>query len=162
MIETSSAIVVVRVVSALTGGRCLELPGGHLRGSADRVLIHFSDLRVYVVSVERGHLHAGVEVLQRRLRHLERLHGNGGHTPQVSLVALRLQNRLFSQLDAQLLLQLLNHRHEELLLVPTLLHSRLDVDVNALLNSTLVHAVACYLRVKLKSFKGSLFQSLQL
>jgi len=162
LIETSSAIVVVRVVSALACGWCIELPGSHLRGSADRVLVHFSDLRVYVVPVERGHLHAGVEILQRRLRHLECLHGNGGHTSQVGLVALRLKNGLLSQLDAQLLLEFLNHSHEELLLVPALFHSRLHVNVDALLYSALVHAITCYLRVKFESFEGSLFQSLQL
>lgn len=84
---------------------------------------------------------------------------NGRHAPQVSLIALVLQDGFLPQLDPELLLKLANHGFEELKLVFLLLDLSCDLDLNLFLDFSFVHAVSSDLAKELHMLEGSLLQA---
>ena len=112
--------------------------------------VETAHLVVDIVAVVLRHLHAPVNVLQRRVRHLQRLLRNGTGATQVRLVTLVLENRLFPELDPELLFELLNHRLEELELQLLFLDFQLHLSGDAFFNPPLVVFTAVNLVVALQ------------
>lgn len=69
-----------------------------------------SHLVVDVFTVEFGHLHTTIQIIQSWIRHSQRFSRKCWNTSQISLISLILQNLVLSLLNTQLLSQLANHR----------------------------------------------------
>ena len=112
-------------------------------------------LLVDVLAIVLRHLHAVVEIVKSGVAHLEGLEGDGAYSAQIGLITLVLKDRLLSNLDLQLLLQLRYHSFEELDLVLFVLDFCLDLKGNHVLYFSFVHFVAGSLNVELVFLEGS-------
>ena len=76
------------------------------------------------------------------MRHLQSFGRDGGHTTQVCLIALVLQNCFLAKLNSVLFFKLLDQGLQELLLSPHLYNLGLDLERDPLLHALLMHLVA--------------------
>ena len=84
---------------------------------------------------------------------------NGRHAPQVSLIALVLQDGFLPEFDPVLFLKLANHGLKELKLVSLLLDLSCDFDLNLFLDFSFVHSVSSNLAKELHVLEGPLLQA---
>ena len=122
--------------------------------------VEAANLRENVLPVVVWHFHALIVISQRGIRHFEGLHGHGADTSEVGLIALVLEDCFLSQLDSVLLLELSDHGLEELQLVLLFNDFRVDLDVDLLLDSSLVKFIAGDLREELEGLDAPLLEAL--
>ena len=84
---------------------------------------------------------------------------NGRHAPQVSLIALVLQDGFLPEFDPVLFLKLANHGLKELKLVSLLLDLSCDFDLDLFLDFSFVHTVSSNLAKELHVLEGPLLQA---